>query len=268
MNEQELRGALRDAMAEVVPPRPVTANSALTRAHRAQRRRRANLAGIGVGAVVVALVAGAVTLNSHPWEGTAEPSPPSNTHTSAPPLTGGESDNAPVGSPEYARGKNLLAAVPAALPSGLVPASGQQLTGAKFDPRRHEEIQAGPSKQWIYRAREPVARPGQPGVGEVDVQVFGPGNGLPIDVCAAAQNLTHGAACTLKQVGGKSVALVSHPDDTRLGAAAVYRYADGTVVGVVHSSSVYGAGLPGLAQPPLTDDQLANLALSPGFKVV
>jgi hypothetical protein len=217
--------------------------------------------------VVVALVAGAVTVNSHPLAGTAQLGPPSNTHTSVPP-TGGETDNAPAGTPEYARGENLLAAVPSALPPGLVPADDQHLKGAEFAPRRHEEIQAGPSKMWIYRAREPVSRPGQPGVGEVDVQVFGPGNGLPADVCAAAQNLAHGAACTVEPVGGKSVAVVTHPDDTRLGAAAVYRYADGTVVGVVQSASVYGAGLPALAQAPLTDDQLTAFVLSPGFKVV
>ncbi len=268
MNEHELRGALREAMAEVVPPRPVTANSALTRAHRAQRRRRANLAGIGVGAVVVALVAGAVALGAHPPAGTVEPGRPVTTHTSAPTPTGGESDQAPVGSPQYAAGVALLGAVSAALPPGLVQADGQELKGARFDPRRHAEIVAQPSGKWAYRVHEPVARPGQSGVGDLRVDVYSPGFGLPTDICAAVLSVSGHAACTVADVGGKPVAFIAHPGDSRDDSVAGYRYADGTVVVLVQSRSVYGAGLPAMDQPPLTDDQLTNLVLSPGFKVV
>lgn len=265
MNEHELRSALREAMAGVAPPRPVTANSALTRAHRAQRRRRANMAGIGVGAVVVALVAGAFTLSART---VGEVGRPSDTHTSAPPLTGGESDQAPVGSPQYATGERLLAAVSTALPPGFHGADEKLSEGAKIQPRRHEEIKAGTSDTWIYRALEPVTFPGRIGIGELTVQVFGPGNGLPTDICAAAQDLAHGASCTVRQVGGKSVGLVTRPDDTRVSAAVVYRYADGTVVGVTQSRTVYGFDLQPMNQPPLTDDQLASFVLTPGLKVV
>ena len=271
MNENELRGALRDAMAEVAPPNPVTANSALARAHRAERRRRANIAGVGVGMVVVALVAGAFTLNEPRTllGGAATPSPLPATSTSRgsdPTPTGGESDNAPKGSPQYANGEKLLAAVSAVLPTDLVQADSQQLTGAPSNPRIHEEIAAGPAKKWAYRAHEPVVRPGQPGVGDLQVDVYSPGFGLPTDVCAIARNQS-AADCVVTQVGGKSVGFVAHPGDGRLSSVAVYRYGDGTVVVLSQSLGIYGSGLPALLQPPLTKDQLLNLVLTPGFKV-
>ena len=271
MNERELRGALRDAMAEVAPPHPVTADAALARAHRARRRRQANMAGVGVGVVVVALVAGAFTLNAPPTllGGAAEPSPlpaTSSSQSSGPTPTGGETDNAPKGSPQYANGEKLLAAVSTALPPGLVQAGSQQVKGAPSNPRTHEEIMAGPAKKWAYRAHEPVVRPGQSGVGELQVDVYSPGFGLPTDVCAIARNQS-AADCVVTQVGGKSVGFVAHPGDGRLSSVAVYRYGDGTVVVLSQSLGIYGAGLPPLLQPPLTKEQLLNLVLTPGFKV-
>jgi hypothetical protein len=125
---------------------------------------------------------------------------------------------------------------------------------------------AGPAKKWAYRAHEPVVRPGQPGVGELQVDVYSPGFGLPTDVCAIARNQSE-AECVVAQVSGKSVGFVASPGDGRRSSIAVYRYGDGTVVVLSQSLGIYGAGLPPLLQPPLTKEQLLNPVLTPGFKV-
>jgi hypothetical protein len=265
VNEQDLREALRDAMTDAAPPRPVTADAALTRAQRAQRARRANLAGLGVGVAVVALVAGAFAVPSAgTLLGTAAGP------TSAPTSSTEHGDRTQKNGPENDKSVRLLDALDGVLPYPVQRATDQQMVGAQFSLRTHQaQVEDWAKNTWSYQAVEPVAPAGGgPGVGQLIVEVHGPGNTIPTYPCAMARAFWGvGGDCEETQVVGKHIGLVQHTNDGRIDSLAAYRYPDGTVVYLAQSASVYRSGTAALPKPPLTDAQLVNLVLTPGFKV-
>ncbi|MFI9383682.1 hypothetical protein [Kutzneria sp. NPDC052558] len=269
MNEQELREALQEAMTDAAPPRPVTADAALTRAHRARRARRANLAGLGVGVAVVALVAGAFTINVPRTQiGTAAQT--KGTAASATTSSTEHGDRTQTKGPQNDKSVQLLATLDGVLPSPLRPAIDAQMPGAAFKLRSNQaQVENWDTDNWGYQGIEPVAPAnGGVGVGEVIVEVHAPGNDIPADTCQAAQAFWGVSGdCVVKQVGDKTVGLISHTADARIDSVAAYRYSDGTVVYLAQSKEYFHSGVPGLAAAPLTDDQLVSLVLTPGFKV-
>ncbi|QUQ63057.1 hypothetical protein [Kutzneria sp. CA-103260] len=270
MNEQDLREALRDAMTDAVPPRPVTADAALTKAQQARRARRANLAGLGVGVAVIALVAGAFTINApRTLVGMAAQATPTST-TPAPTSSTEHGDRTQANGPQNDKSVQLLTTLDGVLPSTVAPATDQQLRGAAFALRTHQaQVENWDTNTWSYEGIEPVASVnGGAGVGRVLVEVYAPGNDIPTDICKAAQAFWGvGGDCAVKQVGDKAVGLIAHTADKRIDSVAAYRYSDGTVVYLAQSKDYFSSNLPGLATPPLTGDQLASLVLTPGFKV-
>ncbi|HTI22774.1 MAG TPA: hypothetical protein VL652_17395 [Kutzneria sp.] len=268
MNEQDLREALRDAMTEAVPPRPVTADAALTKAQRALRTRRANIAGLGVGVAVVALVAGAFTV---PGPRTLLGTAAGPKTTPAPTSSISHGDRTQYKGPENDKSVRLLDALEGVLPYPIQRATAEQTKGAQFDLRRHQaQVEDWNKNTWSYQAVEPVAPASStaPGVGELIVEVHGPGNDIPTDPCAMARDFWRiGGDCEETQVVGKRIGLVQHTAAGRIDSLAAYRYPDGTVVYLAQSASVFASGTAALSKPPLTDAQLVNLVLTPGFKV-
>jgi len=268
VNEQDLREALREAMTDAVPPRPVTADAALTNAQRALRARRANIAGLGVGVAVVALVAGAFTV---PGPRTLLGTAAGPVTTPAPTSSIEHGDRTQYNGPQYDKGVQLLDALDGILPYPLQRATPEQTKGAQFVLRTHQaQVEDWDKNTWSYSAIEAVAPPGANGAGQLAVEVHGPGNDVPADPCQVAKAFwggTIGGACEDVQVGGKHVGLVRHTSSSHPDALAAYRYPDGTVVYLTQSKEYFASGVAGLATLPLTDDQLANLVLTPGFKV-
>jgi hypothetical protein len=270
VNEQDLREALRDAMTDAAPPRPVTADAALTRAQRARRARRANLAGLGVGVAVVALVAGAFTLNApRTLIGPAAQAKPTTT-TPAPTSSTEHGDRTQANGPQNDKSVQLLTTLDGVLPYPLKPATDKQMSGTAFTLRTHQaQVENWDTNTWSYEGIEPVAPAnGGVGVGRVIVEVQAPGSDVPADICKAAQAFWGvGGDCVVKHVGAKAVGFIAHTADPRIGSVAAYRYSDGTVVYLAQSKDYFGSNLPGLSTLPLTDDQLTSLVLTPGFKV-
>ena len=274
MNEQDLREALRDAMTDAVPPRPVTADAALTRAHRVRRARRANLAMVGVGVAVVALVAGAFTLNS-PRNQVGAASPPGLTvtgavSTPAPTSSIKHGDRTQQNGPQNDKSVQLLDTLDSVLPSPIRPATEQQMPGAAYPLRTHQaQVEDWDTNNWSYEGVEPVAPAGAGvGVGQVIVEVHAPGNTIPTDTCAMTQAFWGVKGdCVVKHIGDKTVGYIAQSADSRIGSVAAYRYSDGTVVFLAQSKEYAMSKVPALAKQPLTEDQLLNLVLTPGFKV-
>jgi hypothetical protein len=268
VNEQDLREALRDAMTDAAPPRPVTADAALTRAQRAQRARRANIAGLGVGVAVVALVAGAFTVPSRTL---LDPSASSAT-TPSPTSPTGHGDRTQTSGPQNDKSVQLLDALDGVLPYPIQRATEEQAKGAQIPLRMHQaQVEDWDTNTWNYEAAEAVAPAGAGvGVGKVIVEVHGPGNTIPTDPCAMAKGFWGGMGvdCQEVQVVGKHVGLVQRTTSGGVDSIAAYRYPDGTVVYLAQSKSYIMSGTAALTKPPLTDDQLVNLVLTPGFKVV
>jgi hypothetical protein len=263
VNEQDLRAALREAMADTAPPRPVTADAALSRAQRARRARRANLAGAGVALVVVALVAGAFAVNApHSLiDPAVVTSPASSTE---------HGDRTQYNGPENDKSVRLLDALDSALPSTIKPATDKQMPHPAFTLRSHQaQVEDWRADIWGYEAIEPVAPVGGGiGVGEVVVEVHAPGNTAPADTCKMTQAFWGvGGDCVVKHLGDKAVGYIAQSADSRIGSVAGYRYPDGTVVYLAQSKEYFMSRVPGLPTPPLTEDQLTNLVLTPGFKV-
>jgi hypothetical protein len=266
VNEQDLREALRDAMTDAVPPRPVTADAALTKAQRALRARRANIAGLGVGVAVMALVAGAFTV---PGPRTLLGTAAGPVTTPAPTSSTEHGDRTQYNGPENDKSVRLLDALEGTLPYPLQRATEEQTKGAQFPLRTHQaQVEDWDKNTWSYMVAAPVAPAGAKGTGELIVEVHSPGNDIPTDTCAMAKAFWRiGGDCQEVQVLGKRIGLLKHSPDNRIDSVAAYRYPDGTVVYLAQAKAYIMAGVAGLATPPLTDDQLANLVLTPGFKV-
>jgi hypothetical protein len=225
------------------------------------------MAGIGVGVAVVALVAGAFAvpsartlLNTAAGPGTTPPPTSSMEH----------GDRTQQKGPQNDKSVRLLDALDGVLPYPIQKATDTQTTGARIPLRMHQaQVEDWDHNTWSYAAIEPVAPAGGgPGAGRLIVEVHGPGNQIPTDPCAMARAFWGvGGDCEETQVVGKHIGLVQHTADGRVDSLAAYRYPDGTVVYLAQSASIYQASVAALPKPPLTDAQLVNLVLTPGFKV-
>ena len=235
---------------------------------RAQRARRANFAGIGVGVAVVALVAGAFAVPStRTLLGVA--AGPST--TPAPTSSISHGDRTQKNGPENDKSVRLLDSLDSVLPYPLQRATDEQTKGAQIPLRSHQaEVEDWDKNTWRYDAYEAVAPAGSTtGVGQLLVEVLGPGNDVPTDPCAMAKAFWGGIGvdCEEVQVLGKHIGLVQRTTGSHPESIAAYRYPDGTVVYLAQSRTYFMSGVAGLQQPPLTDAQLVNLVLTPGFKV-
>jgi hypothetical protein len=284
MNEQELRDGLRNDLVASSPPPSMNPTTALDAARLAHRRRRARWAGTGAAVAVVALAAGAVLTLSRPDPTGILPldmgAAPGGTADTKPSLPNGQTDRTARSGPRAKKGDQLLQALVAALPDTLTVNTKTQYPGSDT-PVTAAQVQfvdrAGDKEIWEYLATAAVNTKTAPtgGTGRVLVAVHTVGNTDPADVCKLAQSFWGvGGACEVRDVQGKKVGVLSKADDERIDQVAAYRYDDGTTVVVAQSKAPDNAaglgretGGTGMAQPPLTLDQLAALAPAPAFKI-
>lgn len=286
MNEQELRDGLHEAMVASSPPPSMNPNAALDAARRAHKRRRATWAGASAGLAVAALAAGSVFAFTG-GTGGGEPLPidPANSASAVNPdqasktqWPDGQPDRTARTGPQAAKGETLLTALKAALPDTLVVnttakhASGNPVTASQS--QFEDYVNNDKTKQiWEHLATAAVNSKAAPnaGTGRVIVEVVTPGGKGPADLCdiATKQFWGIGGTCAVQQVQGKQVGVVTKSDDSRIDQAAAYRYDDGTTVVVAQSKEPVNetATGKGMAQLPLTVDQLATLAINPAFKI-
>ncbi|WP_436492686.1 hypothetical protein [Actinokineospora sp. HUAS TT18] len=248
MNEHDLRDALGATMAATAAPPSMNGSVVLDAARRAERKRKATFAGLGAAGAVAVITAGAVLL---PGLGgtdsdTIAIGAPSRTTTTSPSKTetswpNGQPDRTATAGPRYDKAVELLDLLKDALPNGFP--TGDTRHQAQFDQY------IGHREAWEYDAYIAGA------TASVMVTVLTPGNSRPEDPCAGEPMLV----CEPLIVDSEKVWIVSRvADGNQFDATkgAFYRHTDGTVVEVVQS---------GTGQLPLTQQELARLAMSPRF---
>lgn len=309
MNEHELKSALQEVMVASSPPPPMSPGAALDRGRRAQRRRQATWGGGVAGLAVVAIAFGAVMLPNLTGGGSGvqvaggQSSQPSVTPTgrpgsaigtpsvtatppgvpSATPGTrtewpDGQGDRTATSGPRAAKGDRLFNDLASSLPPGVKVEDRTRIGFADYGPMTRVQAQfveyVGELQVWDYEARTPVVITGEAGVGELFIDVETRGNTRLGDLvgCAAATKYPYpveGGTCTVVDVGGKQVALVTGAvpdgDDNTMQNAAFYRHPDGTLVTVAYSDEYLESGHPALSRPALTGAQLAAIAADPKF---
>lgn len=253
--------------------------------------------GIAVGAVLVPNLGGGdrvdaaappeppAALSSVPPSPSAEPSsaPPATTGTAVPPSDtktpwpDGQTDRTATSGPRADKARNLLNDLMSALPTGLKAEDRTRIGYPDYGPMTRHQGQyldtVNGVQVWQYTATTPIVRPGEPAVAELWIQVETKGNThVPGEACAAATAHPYpitGGTCEVVEVEGKRVGVVTgataDPMRNTYDSAAFYRHPDGTLV-IIGVAKEYGeSGHPGMAEVPLTAQQLAGLAVDPRF---
>ncbi|MFC7618126.1 hypothetical protein ACFQV2_36810 [Actinokineospora soli] len=264
MDENELRRAFARVMDDNPPP--MDPDAALERARADLRRRKNLLLGGGAAAAVAVIAAGAFAVAGVTGAGPLEPAagPRPAPGSTAPDWPDGQDDRTASEGPHHARGLELLDLATAALPAGLG-SPDLEWTEERHGPTRAHQAQYADSGAWEYMVTMPVGADGR--YGTLLVEVHTPGNADPADPCGLAQDLWGmGGECAVRDVGGKQVGLVLTPTgDDRFEQWAAYRHPDGTTVSIAQARAFDGVAEPGLAQPPLTVDQLLDLVTDNRF---
>ncbi|GAA3677005.1 hypothetical protein GCM10022267_74890 [Lentzea roselyniae] len=272
MDERELRTAMDDAVA-VAPP-PMMEGPVLVAGRQALKRRRALRASTASAAVVAITAVGVAVLASGQGHNGfapvgAKPSAVPDTVASSPTA---RPDATATSGPHHDRAAALAAALSDLAPDGFGTPDDLKGTGdfANRPLKSHKAMSAGAvngTELWQYAAGTPLTKGAA--VGELVATVHSPGSATTGEGCglkptAWDSSLAH---CTEVNVSGKTVAVasVTYPAVDGLPPAqwAGYRHADGTVVFVMQSTGMARSGRPALAAMPMTDQQLAALAVDP-----
>jgi hypothetical protein len=292
MNEQDFKHALRQTMTVQPAPPPMSDAVVLEAAHRDVKRRRAMMAGLGsagaVAAVIVgvAVIAPAATGSGSGGVGvgaqvTSTPvsdAPPPASGTASVTEEGGKSSETlppgmtgrtPKNGPEFDRGQQLATELDAVVPQGYGAPGDLKGEGELTDViLKHSQANLDDYKDgkqdWSYTAITPLTKGN--GVGRLAVEVQTPREANTGAVCDLPPFWGEEGDCTEIMVGGKPVA-VYNASGERFDQWATFRHDDGTVVHVGQAADYWNAGLPVLAGPPLTAEQLAALAADPRFNL-
>lgn len=290
MNEDDLNRAFHDVIVRSTPPPSMDPERALEEARRARKRRRAAWAGIAVATLVVGgvgagpallarhdggsvgqMVAGGPTpstLVSTPQQAST-PHPASTvtptTRKTDDPWPEGQSDRTASAGPRAARAVTLMNDLTAAVPEGF---STPDLKYPSGDPMRWPQSQYasndGEQDYWEYQASIPVQKGDR--VGKVLVQSTTPDGKPAGDLCKLAQEFWGGTGtCSIMNVSGKKVGVVTTNGRGSYDQWAAYRYDDGTVVYFAQTKK--SEGRKPLTQPIFTTQQLAELVISAKFKI-
>lgn len=283
MNEQDLKMAFQDVVVASSPPPAMDPGRALDVARKARSKRRSSITGAVVAVLVVGVGLGsAFALNP---TGTTEAmmgAGPSSSSSSSSSSTGsskvewpnGQTDRTATNGPQSDRAKKLLGELTAVLPAGY------EAPRLKYnDPsyqnmdmqRTQAQVASNPGDSpevWQYWATTPVRKDGK--VGWLNVEVSTPNPKLPTDPCALARTFWGmGGPCQVYDVKGAKVGVVqSNPSGRdQFDKWATYMAPDGQVVTIAEDDKYVGGGYPELAGQVFTEQQLAELATDPRFRV-
>jgi hypothetical protein len=294
MNEEDLNEALHDVIVRSSPPPSMDPARALEQARRVRKRRTAGWAGLAVVPLVVGVTAGpALVANltgdrsvgtmvaGGPGTPSASPSltstpPPVSTvaPTNAPktrktgdPWPEGQVDRTATTGPRADRAVALMTELTSSLPAGFTSPDLKYPGGGPMRwPQSQYASSDGEQDYWDYTASIPVQKDNR--VGKVMVQSTTP-NGKPAtDPCNLAKGFWGGTGtCTVVDVNGKKVGVVTAKTGGSYDQWATYRYGDGTVVIFAQAKKSDSEGKAPLTQPVFTAHQLAELVTSPKFKI-
>ncbi|MFF0342827.1 hypothetical protein [Kribbella sp. NPDC004875] len=287
MKEQELSEALHDVMVRSSPPPSMDPASALERGRRARTRRTAVVTGAAVATLVVSIgvapalvahyaagrptgpmVAGATgttpSMATPRPVATATPQAP-KTRKSTDPWPEGQVDRTATAGPRADRAVNLMQELSAAVPAGF------STPNLKYDdgrPMRWPQAQYasndGEQDYWEYQAIIPVQKNGR--VGQLLALSTTPDGKPAVAPCKLAQRFWGGTGtCTVLDVNGKKVGVLTTNGNDSYDQWAAYRHPDGTVVFLAQSKKTDGRSP--LTSPVFTPSQLAELATSPKLKI-
>ncbi|MFD9705612.1 hypothetical protein [Lentzea sp. NPDC059081] len=275
MNEHDLKNAFQDVVVASSPPPPMDPGVALDKAHRARSKRRSSLVGAAVAVLVVGLGVGSAfamnpALGRKIMAGAGDVLPSS---VWGPKWPVGQTDRTATNGPQADRATKLLGELEGAVPAGYdapqLPYQDSRYSGQMQRTQGQVASDRGESPEvWQYTAQTPVRKNGQ--VGWLLAQVSTPDPKSPQDPCALAQSFWGmGGQCEVYDVGGLQVGVVqSNPSGrNQFDKWASYRAKDGSTVTIAQDDAYEGGGYPALDGPVFTEQQLAELATDPRFRV-
>jgi hypothetical protein len=169
--------------------------------------------------------------------------------------------------PRADRAVTLMNDLSAAVPPGFSTPNLKYPDGRSMRwPQAQYASNDGEQDYWEYQAIIPVQRGER--VGQLLVQSTTPTGKPAIALCTLAQQFWGGTGtCTVMNVGGKQVGVVTTKGHDSYDQWATYRYDDGTVVNLAQAKKTDREGRSPLTQPVFTTRQLAELATSAKFKI-
>ncbi|MGY4770359.1 hypothetical protein ACXC9Q_25895 (plasmid) [Kribbella sp. CWNU-51] len=290
MNEEDLNEALHDVMVRSSPPPSMDPALALDQGRRARRRRRVAWAavavvplvvGVGAGPALIAnytgnrsagqMVAGGTSPTTQP---VSTPSPVSTTTPTTPttrktgdPWPEGQVDRTASAGPRAARSVTLMNELSSSVPPGFSTPNLKYPDGRSMRwPQSQYASNAGEQDYWEYKASIPVQKDDR--VGQLLVQSTTPDGKPAMAPCKLAQTFWGGTGrCTIVDVGGKKVGVVTTNGHGSYDQWATYRHDDGTVVIFAQAKQSDHPKRSPLTQPVFTPRQLAELVTSAKFKI-
>ena len=287
MNEEDLNEAFRDVMVRSTPPPSMDPAHALDRARRTRKRRRVRWAAVAAVPLVVGVGAAPTVIANYSGHrsvgqmvagdtGTAQPTTrPVSTVTPVAPKTRkskdpwpeGQVDRTATAGPRATRAVTLMQDLRSAVPTGFGTPDLKYPDGRRMSyPQSQYASNDGEQDYWEYMATIPVQKGDR--VGKLLVESTTPDGKPATDPCTLARKFWGGTgACTVTDVGGKKVGVLTTNGRGGFDQWAAYRYDDGTVVFVAQAKKVEDSGRSPLTQPVFTNRRLAELATSAKFKI-
>jgi hypothetical protein len=281
MNEQDLNQAMHDVMTRSSPPPSMDPARALDHGRRARKRRRVAWAAVAVVPLVVGVGAGPALVANYTGNRSADPMVASGTSTKQPvatvaptttrktndPWPEGQSDRTATAGPRAARAVTLMNDLSSSVPPGFSTPNLKYPDGRAMRwPQGQYASSDGEPDYWEYMAAIPVQKDDR--VGQLRVQSTTPDGKSATDPCKLAQKFWGGTgSCTIMDVGGMKVGVVTTNGGGSYDQWAAYRHDDGTVVYLAQVKKSDNPGLSPLTQPVFTNRQLAELVTSPKFKI-
>lgn len=284
MKEEDLSGAFQDLMVRSSPPPSMDPARALVQARRARKRRTATITaaaaatlvvGIGAGPALVAHYTGGRPADQLVAGGTGTTEPVSTpvstvtptTRKSGDPWPEGQTDRTASAGPRVDRALTLMNDLSSSVPTGF---STPNLNYPDGRPMRWAQAQYasddGEQDYWEYLAVIPVQK--GDGVGRLLVRSTTPDGRPATTPCKLAQQFRGGTGtCTVIDVGGRKVGVLTIDGGGSYDQWAAYRHDDGTVVYLAQAERSDDEGRSPLTQPVFTSRQLAELATSTKFKI-
>ncbi len=279
MNEEDLNEALHDVMVRSSPPPSMDPAAALDQARRVRKRRRATWAGLAVVPLVAGVVAGPTLIAHLPGGGSTEPmvaggTMPRSASTVVPttrksgdPWPEGQADRTATAGPRAERAVTLMDDLSSSVPAGFSTPDLKYPDGrAMRSPQSQYVSEDGEQDRWEYQANIPVQK--DDGVGQLRVESFTPDGKRATAPCKLAQSFWGGkGACTVVDVDGKKVGVVTSKGNDSYDQWAAYRHDNGSIIYLAQAKKSDHSEHAALTQPIFSTRQLAELVTSTKFQI-